>query len=148
VINARISSVVPMERAAPVVRRPGIRFFWLLFVAEGLLIVAALIALLSLVPQRTPLASGADTEVLRAAVLSRLDGAVSDPVIEVAPGVTARSSAVRGFALNGVTYFYYFEDRRGLDPLSRGKVTERDVEVLLRESDGERTLVIYRLLNA
>jgi hypothetical protein len=146
-INAHISGVVTAERAAPAVRRPTARTFWMLFALEATLVAAVLALVLSALPQRTPLTNSADTELLRGAVWSRLDGALDDPVVEVAPGVTVRSSAVRGFELSGVTYHYYFEDRSGFDPLSRGVVSPAEVEVLVRESDGERTLVIYRILN-
>lgn len=147
-VNAHFPSVVAAERLAPRVRRPGLRTFWMLFALEGVLIVAALALVLGALPQRTPLQRASDADVLRAAVWSRVGGAVSDPVIEVAPGVTVRSSAVRGFELNGVTFFYYFEGRRSFDPLSRGAVSPDDVEVVTRDTDGERALVIYRILNS
>jgi hypothetical protein len=145
-INAQIARVAPAERPALMVRRPGVRAFWMLFAAEALVLAVALGWLLGHLPQLTPLSQTAEVDVLRSAVWSRVDGALDDPVVEVAPGVLVRSSAVRGFELGGVTYHYYFEGRAGYDPLSRGRVTDRQVEVVARDSDGERTLVIYRLL--
>ncbi|MEN9939136.1 MAG: hypothetical protein RLZZ387_5715 [Chloroflexota bacterium] len=115
---------------------------------ESILVTALLLLVLSVLPARTPLTQAGDAETLRAAVWSRLDGAVSDPVIEVNPGVMVRSSVVRGFALGGVTYYYYFEGRTGFDPLSRGAVSQQQIEVLARDSNGERTLVIYRILSS
>ncbi|HWQ12404.1 MAG TPA: hypothetical protein VNL77_06380 [Roseiflexaceae bacterium] len=146
-INAHVPGVAVATHAVRKIRRPGMGTFWLLFALESVLIGAALLAVLNALPARTPLTQAADVDTLRAAVWSRVDGTLEDPVIEVAPGVTARSSAVRGFALGGQTYFYYFEGRRGFDPLSRGAVSEHAIEVVARDTDGERTLVIYRMLN-
>jgi hypothetical protein len=145
-INARVPGVVAVTRTAQTLRRPGMRTFWLLFTLEGFLIGAVLLAILAALPARTPLTQASDAETVRLAVWSRVGGAVDDPVVEVAPGVMARSSAVRGFALGGETFFYYFEGRQGFDPLSRGKVSVQDIEVVVRDTDGERTLVIYRVL--
>jgi hypothetical protein len=145
-LNVQISGLLTAERRIGRVRHLGVRFFWALFALEAALVLACAAVLVNVLPQRTSLSQAAKSEVLRAAVLSRLDGALEDPVIEVVPGVMARSSAVRGLELDGVTYHYYFENRQGFDPLSRGSVNRRDVEVLLRETNGERTLVIYRIL--
>jgi hypothetical protein len=145
-LNAHVSGVVTGEHTASRVHRPGMRTFWALFALEAALVFAVAAVLLNVLPQRTPLSQTADAELLRAAVLSRLDGTLDDPVVEVAPGVTVRSSALRGLELGGVTYHYYFEGQRGFDPLSRGKLRSNDVEVVVRDSDGERTLVIYRIL--
>lgn len=145
-INAHFPGVVAAEQAAPRVRRPGLRTFWMLFALESALIAGLLALVLSALPPRTPLQHTAEADVLRTAVWSRVGGAVSDPVIEVAPGVTVRSSAVRGFELNGATFYYYFEGRPGFDPLSRGVVSLDTIEVVARDTDGERTLVIYRIL--
>lgn len=145
-INAQIANAAAAKQPVLTIRRPGLRAFWMLFAVEALVIVAAFGWLLGHLPERTPLSQAPEVDVLRAAVLSRVDGTLDDPVVEVAPGVMVRSSAVRGFELGGVTYYYYFEGRAGYDPLSRGRVTDSQVEVVARESDGDRTLVIYRLL--
>jgi hypothetical protein len=147
-INARVPGVVAVTHTVRQIRRPGIRAFWFLFALESILIGAALLAALGALPARTPLTQASGVETLRAAVWSRVDGAVDDPVVEVAPGVMVRSSAVRGFALGGETFYYYFEGRQGFDPLSRGKVTAQDIEVVVQDTDGERTLVIYRILQS
>ena len=73
-------------------------------------------------------------------------GRVNDPLTDIAPGISVRASSVRGFALNGRVYYYYFEGQRGFDPLSRGAVAQRDVEVLLRDADGPKPLVIYEII--
>jgi hypothetical protein len=59
--------------------------------------------------------------------------------------VSARASSVRGFTLNGRTYFYYTEGQRGFDPLSRGAVDRSEIEIVLRDDGGPMPLVIYRL---
>lgn len=145
-INAQIVGVTAAEQPALTLRRPGARTFWMLFAVEALVLVAAFGWLLGHLPQRTPLSQAAEVDMLRSAVWSRVDGTLDDPVVEVAPGVMVRSSAVRGFQLGGVTYHYYVEGRAGYDPLSRGRVTDRQVEVVARDSDGDRTVVIYRML--
>ena len=93
-----------------------------------------------------PLARSADYARVREAIWSRMNSVVEDPLIEAAPGVTVRESNLRGFTLNGQTYYYYIEGRRGFDPLSRGAVDREQIEVLLRDDNGPKTLVIYRLL--
>jgi hypothetical protein len=148
-INAHVSGVIGARRTLLAGRRVGVRLFWLLFAAEALLVAVALVVVLQVVlPVRTPLTQSGEAQIVRAAVLDRLGGTIEDPLVEVAPGVTVRSSQVRGLALNGVTYYYRFEERAGFDPLSRGTVAPHAVETVLREREGDRTLVIYRLLNA
>jgi hypothetical protein len=148
VINAHFPGMVVASPRTRTARRPGMRMFWALFAAEGVLIGVLLLAMLSALPSLMPMSRAADIDTLRAAVWSRVDGSLDDAVVEVAPGVMARSSSVRGFSLGDNTYYYYFEGKRGFDPLSRGKVSESQVEVVARDSDGERTLVIYRILSS
>jgi hypothetical protein len=147
VINAQLHGLVTPERAAAPVRRVGPRAFWILFAVEGLLLAAALLVMLNLLlPTRAPLTRGSDVLIVRDAIWDRLNGAAADPLIQIAPGANARASAVRGFVLDGQTYYYYVEGRRGFDPLSRGAVDAASIEVLLRDEGGPATLVIYRLL--
>jgi hypothetical protein len=47
----------------------------------------------------------------------------------------------------GRVYYYYFEGQRSFDPLSRGAVAQRDVDVLLRDDDGPKPLVIYEIIH-
>jgi hypothetical protein len=111
-------------------------------------LAAALLFALNLVlPTHVPLARSGDYTLVRDAIWSRLNGATGDPLIEISPGVTARASSVRGFSLNGETYYYYLEGRRGFDPLSRGAVGKDAVEIVLRDDGGPKVLVIYRLLH-
>ena len=81
--------------------------------------VLALVLTLVL-PSRAPLARSADFEAVRDAVWGRVNGTISDPLTDIAPGISVRASSVRGFVLNGQVYYYYFEGQRGFDPLSRG----------------------------
>jgi hypothetical protein len=131
---------------SPPVHRIGPRGFWLLLALEGAFVAIVLLTALNFVlPARVPLSSSGDFATVREAIWSRLNGAADDPLLEIAPGVTARSSSVRGFALNGQVYYYYLEGQRGFDPLSRGAVDARDIEVVLRDEGGPKTLVLYRL---
>ncbi len=129
-------------------RRIGLSIFWLLFATHAILFGTLLIVLTdTLLPARTPI-SAVEPEILRSAILTRLDGAFDDPLIEAAPGAIARASNIRGLRLNGVTYYYYFEGQRSFDPLSRGTVGRSAIEVVLRDESGPQTLVVYRLLRS
>jgi hypothetical protein len=146
-INAQVSTLADRKPATQV-RRIGQRGFWLLFAFEGLCIAGMLILVLHLLlPARAPLAQAGDYAAVRAAIEARLNGATDDPLIEVAPGVTARSSNVRGFTLNGYTYYYYRDGQPGFDPLSRGAVARDQVELVSRAEVGRNPLVIYRVLS-
>lgn len=146
-INVELPTLVAKKGAAVPVRRISFRTFWLLFVVEGLLILGMLILVLNLLlPSRAPLAQDGDYATVREAVWARLNGVVVDPLIEVEPGVTARSSNVRGFTLNGETYYYAIEGKQGFDPFSRGAVDQSQIEVVLRDTGGPFPLVIYRLI--
>jgi hypothetical protein len=144
VINVQLPGIAA-QRVAPVTRRPGPRIFWLLFAVEGALIAGVFVLVLFLLPSRAPVTRSTDYTLVRDAIWARLNGSASDPLLEVAPGLTARSSNLRGFALNGRTYYYYIEGRRGFDPLSRGVVDASAIEIVLRDDDGPQPLVIYRL---
>ena len=147
-INAHASGMAVAERAAPPVRRIGPRAFALVFALEAALVAAVLaLALYALTPQRVPLARSGDYALVREAILARLSGDISDPLVEIVPGLSARESGVRGFALNGQTYYYYLEGQRGFDPLSRGAVGAVGVEVVARDDASPRPLVIYRVLS-
>ncbi len=122
--------------------------FWMLFALEASFIAGVLALVLALVlPSRAPLGRSADFATIRDAVWARVNGTINDPLTDIAPGISVRASSVRGFALNGRVYYYYFEGQRGFDPLSRGAVAQRDVEVLLRDADGPKPLVIYEIIH-
>jgi hypothetical protein len=127
------------------VYRLGSRGFALFLLLELLLLLAVLAWATDWVNQTTPYARSGEVDRVRHAVIARLAGIVEDPLIEVIPGVSARSSNLRGFRREGVNYYYFVEGERNYDPLSRGMVHEQDVEVLLRDNEGPRTFVIYRL---
>jgi len=119
----------------------------MLFALEALFIAGVLALVLALVlPSRVPLARSADVATIRDAVWARVNGTINDPLTDIAPGMSVRASSVRGFALNGRVYYYYFEGQRAFDPLSRGAIVQRNVAVLLRDVDGPRPLVIYEII--
>jgi len=147
-INVHISGIAASNRRTSSVHRVGPHGFWMLFALEALFVAGVLILVLHfLLPTRAPLAQSNDYATVREAVWSRLNGTIADPLVEIAPGVTVRSSAVRGFTLNNQVYYYYLEGQRGFDPLSRGAVDKRTIDVVLRDDGGLKTLVIYRLTN-
>ena len=128
------------------VRRIGQRAFWLLLAIEGLVLGALLLfAIQMLLPAQAPLAQSSDYATVRTAIQSRLSGSVADPLVDVAPGATARLSNVGGFVLNGYTYYYYREGQHNFDPLSRGILAAEQVELVQREQLSGNTVVIYRV---
>ncbi len=146
-INVRISGFAPARVVAPRVPKHAKLNFWMLFALEALFIAGVLALVLTLVlPSRIPLVRSADVATIRDAVWARVNGTINDPLTDIAPGISVRASSVRGFALNGQVYYYYFEGQRGFDPLSRGAVNQRDIGILLRDSDGPKPLVIYEII--
>jgi hypothetical protein len=144
--NAHAPSLAD-SRPAVQVRRIGQGAFWLLFGLVGLFVASILLLAISLLlPPRAPLAQSGDFATVRAALHARLSDP-TDPLTEVAPGVSVPASSVGGFALNGYTYFYYREGRANFDPLSRGAVAREQVELVSREALGQDVLVIYRVLS-
>ncbi|HNP70162.1 MAG TPA: hypothetical protein PLO33_03525 [Kouleothrix sp.] len=136
---------VAQARPVPVLRaNPAL--FWGIFVLVGAGIAVALLLIISTLPSRLPLARSADIQTVREAIWARVNGDVSDPLVELAPGVTARQSAMRGFSVGGRTYYYYFEGQPGFDPLSRGTLPADAIEVVLRDGSGPQVLVIYQVL--
>jgi len=147
VINVRISGFAPTRVVASRVPKRTKLNFWMLFALEASFIAGVLALVLALVlPSRIPLARSSDVATVRDAVWARVNGTINDPLTDIAPGVSVRASSVRGFMLNGQVYYYYFEGQRGFDPLSRGSVTQRDIGILLRDSDGPKPLVIYQII--
>ena len=145
-IHVRVPGFVASERAAPPIKRVGPRTFLIVCTLEGLLIAAVfLVALYTFTPQRVPLARSGDYAAVREAIWARVNGSAGDPLVELSSGVSARESNVRGFVLHGQTYYYFFEGHPGFDPLSRGKVDFQGIEVVARDEDGPKPLVIYRL---
>ena len=147
-INIRTPGIVVPARVAPPIRRISPRAFLFLCILEGLLVAALFaVAVYALEPEAVPLVRSGDYATVREAIWQRLNGAIDDPLVEVANGVSARESNLRGFSLHGQTYYYYIEGRRGFDPLSRGAVSPDRVEIVARDDAGSKPLVIYRLLN-
>lgn len=129
------------------VRRLGSRSFAILLGVELLLLVGVLAwALFALLPSATPLAATKDLAPVQQAIKARIVGAVEDPLVPVAPELSARASNLRGLSLNGATYYYYIEGATNFDPLSRGAVDKAAIEVLLRDSSGPHSFVVYRIL--
>lgn len=130
-----------------VIRGIGPRTLGALIGIEALLLTGVFLwVLFAVVPPATPLAAPTDLTSVVQAVRDRLGGAVADPLINLAPGTSARASNVRGFSFDGTVYYYYVEGAQNFDPLSRGLLTPDEVEVLLRDDSGPRTFVIYRAL--
>ena len=147
-VNVRFSGFARTHMVAAYVpeRRPI--SFWMLFALEALFVASMLAVVLALIlPSRAPLARSTDIATVRDAVWARVNGTINDPLTDIAPGVSVRASSVRGFTLHDQVYYYYFEGQRGFDPLSRGAVAQRDVEVLLRDADGPKPLVIYEIIH-
>lgn len=129
------------------ISRIGPRAFGALVVVELLVLVAVLVwALIAFIPPATPLAATHSLTPVQEAIRERVGGAVADPLVEIQPGLSARASNLRGFRLDGATYYYYIEGAANFDPFSRGVVNSEQIEVLLRDSSGPATVVIYRLL--
>jgi hypothetical protein len=146
-INVQAPRIVVSERVAPPIKRIGPRTFLIICALEGLLITAVfLVAMYALAPQHVPLVRSSDYATVREAIWARLNGTIDDPLVEITAGVSARESNVRGFALHGETYYYYIEGQRGFDPLSRGVVSFQGIEIVARDEDGPKPLVIYRLV--
>lgn len=146
-VDVSLSGFAPADERTRVLRRvaPSGGAFWMLFALEGLLIAGLLAAVIYALPVVMPLSATADRLVVREAIVERLSGAVEDQMIDISPGQTARSSNLRGLQLNGLTYYYYLESEVGYDPLSRGAVGRDQIDVVLRDTSGPQTLVIYTL---
>jgi hypothetical protein len=138
VTTERRSRVVPVRRISP-------PLFWALLVVEvGVLALVLAWALPQVLPvTTTPLANAAVPRV-HAAIAARLSGATNDPIVSVG-AVSARTSNLRGLSLGGVTYYYFVEGRTNHDPFSAGRVSQNEITVLLRDTSGPETLVIYTL---
>lgn len=129
------------------VRRIGSRSFAAILGIELVLLVGVLVwALFTLLPSATPLAATADLAPVQQAIRARIVGAVEDPLVAVTQATSARASNLRGLSLNGATYYYYVEGATNFDPLSRGAVGHDAVEILLRDSSGPLSFVVYRIL--
>jgi hypothetical protein len=145
-INVQARGIVAREHAAPPIKRIGPRTFLIICTLEALLIAAVfLVAMYALAPKHVPLVRSSDYATVREAIWARLNGTIDDPLVEISAGMSARESNLRGFALHGETYYYYIEGQRGFDPLSRGVVSSEGVEIVARDDDGPKPLVIYRL---
>jgi hypothetical protein len=79
-------------------------------------------------------------------VLSYVDGMrPDDSLVQVRPSVFAKRSNVQGLAVAGRTVYYDVFPHQSFGPLRTGKATERDVNVLAREADGNTLVLIYTL---
>ena len=134
------------ETSTPI-RRFGSRSFVALLGVQLVLFVSVLAwALFALLPAATPLAATADLVPVQEAIRARIIGAAADPLVMVNAATSARASNLRGFSLNGATYYYYVEGAANYDPFSRGAVARPAIEVLLRDSSGPHSFVVYRIL--
>ncbi len=113
---------------------------------ELMLLFGVLIwALFWLLPSGTPFASRSNLAPVVEMVRGSLSGTINDPLIDVQPGISVPASNVRGLSLGGSTYYYYVEGRTNFDPLSRGAIMRDSVEIMLRDSSGPVSIVIYRV---
>ncbi len=136
-----------LHKAVLPVHRLGAGGFVVLLGAELLLLLAVMAwALVALFPSVTPLAAPRAITPVEEAIRARIGGEVADPLVMVAPGLSARASNLRGFSFAGETYYYYVEGAANFDPLSRGAVSRADVEILLRDDSGPQPFVVYRIL--
>jgi hypothetical protein len=136
-----------LERPQARVWRLSPRVFWSLVGVEMVILAAALLWALNMLPASTPLTASGNIVYVQDAVWARLMGTVNDPLIEVQPGINVRESNMRGLSVDGTTYFYYVEGNQNFDPLSRGAVSENQVDVLLRDTRGPLPLVVYTIPN-
>jgi hypothetical protein len=143
VINAHLSTAVAAPSAETRVLRPAAHLFWAMFAGVALLIALVVGLVIARTPTPAPLAAAGEAIRVRDAVLS--EAIAGDPLIQLEPGVTVRSSNLRGLRLNGQVYYYYFEGLQNYDPLSRGKVTPDQVQVVLRDVSAGPPLVIYQV---
>jgi hypothetical protein len=128
------------------VRRISSRALVVLMGAELVLIFGVLIwATFWLLPAGTPFASQQDLTPVVEAVRGSISGSINDPLIDVVPGVSARASNLRGLSMDGSIYYYYVEGHANFDPLSRGVVGSDAVEIMLRDTSGPSSIVIYRM---
>ena len=142
-INAHISAAVATPGAKAPTMRPAMPLFWMQFACIVLVLGVTIGLVLNETPPAVSLSHVSQVQQVRDAVLA--DSSSRDPLIQLAPGVMVRSSNVRGLQLDGTVYYYYFEGDESYDPLSRGAVSARDVEVLLRDTSGATPLVIYQV---
>ncbi len=147
-IQITSTTFVPASEGVAAVRRVRINggAFWMLFAIEALLIIAGFLVLSRLLPMSQPASAVPDYSLVRTAVLQRVNGEILDPLVDVARGVRVPASSVRGFSLNGATYYYYFEGRTNFDPLSRRQISADHARVVLRDGSGNVSLVIYTLV--
>lgn len=68
-----------------------------------------------------------------------------DPLMEVEPGVWVKTSNVKGINIDGETYYYSLAPHMSYDPVSRGEMSEEDVNVVYWDDDPEVSLLIYKL---
>ena len=146
-IQVQVPGRVAAEPVAPPIKRITPRVFLIVCLFQGVLITGILaFVLFGMAPQRVPLARSGDYVAVHEAILARMNGSIADPLIELAPGVSARESNVRGFTLHGETFYYFFEGQPGFDPLSRGRVDGSKIEIVARDENLAHPLVIYRLV--
>jgi hypothetical protein len=127
-------------------RRISTKALSILMLVELVLLIGVLIWAASwLLPNPTPYAAAQSLAPIQEAVRAHVSGAAPDRLIEVTPGVSARESNLRGFRLDGATFYYYVEGRANFDPLHRGTVQSDQIEILSRDSSGPETIVIYRV---
>ena len=66
-----------------------------------------------------------------------------DTLVQIRPGVFAKSSNVNGVQLNGTTYYYDIASHQSFGPLRSGAVSESQIDVVGREAQPNFLVLVY-----
>jgi hypothetical protein len=66
-----------------------------------------------------------------------------DTLVQVRPGVFAKSSNVHGVTLNGTTYYYDIASHQSFGPLRSGALSESQVNIIGREAQPNFLVLVY-----
>ncbi len=70
-------------------------------------------------------------------------GRAGDELVEVRPGVWAKSSNIYGLSIDGATYYYQVSPHASFDPLSQGRVGAGEVRVVQIFEESGFDVVVY-----
>jgi hypothetical protein len=66
-----------------------------------------------------------------------------DPFIEVESNIFIKESNYKGIKINGKTYFYSLSPHMSYDPVTRGEMDRKDVNVIYNDKNAEIPVIIY-----